>query len=439
MLQGSLSRSLVLVQVRRGAIDSVASIAFFHKLVAQAVLAQARAAGQSVVPHVDYERPLTYANMVQVSARSTAACGGKAPPVLAEYMSTTSLSICPAIAAQLLPKLRKVFLFSWRTKGLHLKACGGIVFLYHSYCRPLVIQGVLRMGAANFAAVFSCDPWYPFFLERMFENTYSSRLQIRCTLEGFLVTRNGQVLGESSFANPFKLRDCFKIVECLCSSRHHLPCRSDFPLGLGALSGKRLACHCAMADRCAEFAHFHGATSGPFIAVSATPWTPHAFLEAARLLPHPFQDVALDANILQLCLHCVTKGSDFVMAQRLNFVKRWTARAQQLGAAEIKFHKSLHTTVEKVVQFLVLLEMLRELGFRKYRTLVQLMYTGFPLLGQLEMMMTMMMTLKEVRPTVVRRPGLTGVSVGVITPRKKSVRTGAACSVGKTCTYTRLK
>ena len=36
-------------------------------------------------------------------------------------------------------------------------------------------------------------------------------------------------------------------------------------------------------------------------------------------------------------------------------------------------------------------------------------------------------------------PGLAGVSAGVITPRKKSVKAGAACSVGKACTYTRLK
>ena len=206
-------------------------------------------------------------------------------------------------------------------------------------------------------------------------------------------TRSGQVLGESSFANPFKLRDCSNIEECLCLFRNYLRCRPDFPQCLGALSGKRLACHCAVEDRChadvliAEFSRFFVATSGPFIAVWATPWNPHAFLEAARLLPHPFQDVALDDNILQLCFDYVTKGPDFVMAQRLNFVKKWTARAQQLRAAEIKFHKSLHPVVEKVVhkqQFLVLLEMLQELGFPKYRTLVQLMYTGFPLIGQLE-------------------------------------------------------
>ena len=45
----------------------------FYKLVAQAVVAQARAAGKSMVPHVDYERPFTSKNMVQVSAGPTAA------------------------------------------------------------------------------------------------------------------------------------------------------------------------------------------------------------------------------------------------------------------------------------------------------------------------------------------------------------------------------
>ena len=154
-----------------------------------------------------------------------------------------------------------------------------------------------------------------------------------------------------------------------------------------------MACCCALVDRChadtliAEFAHFFGATSGPFIAVWATPWIPHAFLEAARLLPHHFQDVALNDNILQLSFDYVIKGPNFVMAQRLNFVKRWTARAQQLRAAEVKFHQSPNPAVEKVVhehQFLLLLEMLQELGFPKYRTLVQLMYTVSPLIGQLE-------------------------------------------------------
>ena len=37
-----------------------------------------------------------------------------------------------------------------------------------------------------------------------------------------------------------------------------------------------------------------------------------------------------------------------------------------------------------------------------------------------------------------QRPGLTGVSVGVITPKKESVRAGTVCSVGKICTCTQL-
>ena len=198
-------------------------------------------------------------------------------------------------------------------------------------------------------------------------------------------TRSDEVLGESSFADPLKVRNCANIEECLrfisqsSSLSFRLP---SVPWG-----------HCALGDGCRTdvlislFAHFFGATSGAFVAVSATPWIPHVFLKAARLLPHPFQDVALDHNILQLCFDNVIKGQDFVMAQRLKFFQKWTARAQQLRAAEIKFHKSLRPVVEKVVhkqQFLVLLEMLQELGFPKCQVLVQLMYTGFPFIGQLE-------------------------------------------------------
>ena len=89
-------------------------------------------------------------------------------------------------------------------------------------------------------------------------------------------TRSGQVLGESSFANPFKLRDCSNIEECLCLFRNYLRCRPDFPQCLGALSGKRLTCHFAVEDWChadvliAEFSRFFDATLGPFVAVWAT-------------------------------------------------------------------------------------------------------------------------------------------------------------------------
>ena len=113
-----------------------------------------------------------------------------------------------------------------------------------------------------------------------------------------------------------------------------------------------MACHCALTDRChadvlvAGFAHSFDATSGPFIVVWATPWTPHVFLEAASCT-HPFWDVTLDDNILQSCFDYVAEGPQFVMAQRLNYVKRWTARAQQLWPAGIKFYKSLHQVVEK--------------------------------------------------------------------------------------------
>ena len=360
----------------------------FYKMVAQAVVVQARA-GKRLIPYVDYVRPFTSTIMVQISLQPR---GGKAPPVLAEYMSTTSLSICPATAAQLLPQLRQVCSF-------------------HGVPNDSILKHVvdLSLSTTDTAAQQlsrECCEWAP--PSSPLNSARSmvplpSRAHVRELLQQpspemlyigrFHRTRSGQVLGESSFANPFKLRDYSNIEECLCLYRNYLRCRPDFPQCLGALSGKRLACHCAVGDRChadvliAEFSHFFEATSGPFIAVWATPWNPHAFLEAARLLPHPFQDVALDDNILQLCFDYVTKGADFVMAQRLNFVNKWTARAQQLRAAEIKFRKSLHPVVEKVVhiqQFLVLLEMLQELGFPKYRTLVQLMYTGCPLIAQLE-------------------------------------------------------
>ena len=70
-----------------------------------------------------FELPLSFYKLVEPR-------GGKAPPVIAEYMSTTSLSICPAIAAQLLPRLRQVF-FHDVPKDSIVKHVVDFVFLYH--------------------------------------------------------------------------------------------------------------------------------------------------------------------------------------------------------------------------------------------------------------------------------------------------------------------
>ena len=98
------------------------------------------------------------------------------------------------------------------------------------------------------------------------------------------------------------------------------------------------------------FVDFYGTTLGPFVAVWATPWTPHALMQAARLLQHPFQDVALDYNNFQLCFCNFTKGPAVVTAQQSRFVNRWTATAQPLKSADVWFRKSLHPVVDKVVR-----------------------------------------------------------------------------------------
>ena len=50
-------------------------------------------------------------------------------------------------------------------------------------------------------------------------------------------TRRGKVLGEASFAIPFKLRNCANVEECV-------------PQCLGAFSGNRLECLCALGHHC---------------------------------------------------------------------------------------------------------------------------------------------------------------------------------------------
>ena len=143
------------------------------------MVVQARKAGKSLVPHVDYERLFTSTNMVQVSA-GLQPRGGKAPPVLAEYMSTTSLSICPGTAAQLLPELRQVFSFHDAPKDSILKHVVDLSLSLRC-CRPPVVEGVLRMGAAIFAAhlrVINGTPSFSRACSRSFTATC-------CTVAGF--------------------------------------------------------------------------------------------------------------------------------------------------------------------------------------------------------------------------------------------------------------
>ena len=80
-------------------------------------------------------------------------CGGKAPPVFAEYMSTTSLSIDPATAAQLLSRMRQLCPCCGAAKDSTLQHVVDF-FLCLWICRPASFQGALRISAAILATGF---------------------------------------------------------------------------------------------------------------------------------------------------------------------------------------------------------------------------------------------------------------------------------------------
>ena len=113
----------------------------------------------------------------------------------------------------------------------------------------------------------------------------------------------------------------------------------------------------------------HGARTllfGPLPRTCTLSWKPLVFYHI------------LSKMLLSMTTFCVPCFDFVVKDQRLNFVKKWTARRQQLRAAEFKFHKSLHPSVEEVVhkpQFPVLLKMLQDLDFPKHLMLVQPMCT----------------------------------------------------------------
>ena len=158
-----------------------------------------------MIPYVDQLRPLTPTNMVQVSA-GLQPRGGKVPPVLGESMSTMSLNICPATAAQIQTQLRQVCFFHGVPKDSILMHEVD-PSLSATDCWPPVPQGVLRMCAAILATNFRVSV-IPLLsrahVRELLQQPSPEMLYIgRCHW-----TRRGQVLGEFSFADPFKLRHC---------------------------------------------------------------------------------------------------------------------------------------------------------------------------------------------------------------------------------------
>ena len=62
--------------------------------------------------------------------------------------------------------------------------------------------------------------------------------------------RSGRVLSQSFWANPFKLKDCTDIADCLEKFDAHLRSSATLISKITDLAGKRLVCHCPTHSRC---------------------------------------------------------------------------------------------------------------------------------------------------------------------------------------------
>ena len=59
--------------------------------------------------------------------------------------------------------------------------------------------------------------------------------------------KSGRMLAASAWANPFKLRDCKDLPDCLAKFRAYLLSNAALLRRLPEVAGKRLVCHCRSA------------------------------------------------------------------------------------------------------------------------------------------------------------------------------------------------
>ena len=115
-------------------------------------------------------------------------------------------------------------------------------------------------------------------------------------------------------------------------------------------------------------------------------YTTTSFVAQAKLLTHPFSDVALDDNLLNTAFLYVTRGPIYIQHTRAEFVEKWKRCAFVLRQSEASLHAVVNEKVEKVLhkqQLLVLSALLEDLHFPHHQRLVDLIKTDFPLLDTL--------------------------------------------------------
>ena len=203
--------------------------------------------------------------------------------------------------------------------------------------------------------------------------------------------RSGRFLAASLWANPYQLRDCKDIADCLARFDAHLRSSPHLLDKLHELSGCRLLCTCRTSAPCHAdaiiLAFRELCTPAPCDGIISigTFQSPAEFALAALCCRHPFEDVVVPSPLVDALIFRMSAAAAEIVGHRQSALQHWTARAQALSGHECSLHDAMHADVRGIMnakRILVFSEMLESIGFPSHAELIHCMSAGFPVVGE---------------------------------------------------------
>ena len=198
-------------------------------------------------------------------------------------------------------------------------------------------------------------------------------------------------MSASPWANPFRVRDCATIFDCLQKFEAHLLASPRLLDRLPELAGRRLVCHCRGNAPChadvliQAFRNMVGDTEIAAATVLVGVFYSKAeFVEAARMCTHPFEAFYAAPLVVNALRHRMQMSTAELVAYRRAVLAHWRGRAAALEEREADLHARMSPDVRTVMKgklILLLGEMLRVLDFPSTDDLLHCLSAGFPLVG----------------------------------------------------------
>ena len=203
--------------------------------------------------------------------------------------------------------------------------------------------------------------------------------------------RSGKLWAASRWANPFRVRDCADLDECLARFDAYMRSSAGLRDHLGDLEGKRLLCHCRRGapchgDRIISFFRDVFAASDPASSITVGVFhDPEQFAIAALRCAHPFESSDLPSPLLSSIRFRMTSSVKEVIEARCKAIEFWVGRAASLAGREAELHDQVDPEVERIIakkRILLMGEMLAAVNFPTGKELVHYLSAGFPVVGK---------------------------------------------------------